>query len=157
MRIFTFLKLMPLVVALSVGMVTTFAVPQAAISKDLVLTGKGTATYKKKKDAMQAREDAISAAIQNAVRKGLQKFVTPDILAEKADVIDNELLPTAVALVKSQEIISEADRNKTYEVILKATIDEDGLQDNLRSLGISQDVGSRKSIAVLIEEFAQGD
>jgi len=130
---------------------------QQAQAEILELTGSGSATYKKKRDAMRAREDATEAAIIDAVRKGLQKFVSPDVYEKNKDTIENELLPTSVALVKSYDIISEKDRDKTYKVIIKAKIDQGGLQANLQSLGISQDVGSRKSIAILIQEYASGD
>lgn len=144
-------------ILLSVSALGAMALPGEAIAKDIVLTGRGTATYKRKKDMMNAREDAIEGALVDAVRKGLQKFVSPEVLEENKDTVENELLPTAAALVKKYEIVNEKDRDKTYEVIVKARIDEEALQTNLTSLGISQDVGSRKSIAILIEEYATGD
>ena len=128
-----------------------------AVAGDLVLTGRGTATYKKNKEAMAARDDAIGAALAAAVDKALTRFVTPEVRQEHAAVIEAELLPTAAALVESHTIVSEADRDKTYEVVLKAWIDEEGLRQNLDALRISQDVGQRRAIAVLIQEYAQAD
>ncbi len=150
-------SLLPLLIAASFVLASPGLFVQAAQAEILELTGSGSASYKKKKDAMRAREDAIEAAIITAVRKGLQKFVSPDIYDKNKDTIENELLPTAVALVKSYDVISEKERDKTYTVIIKAKIDQGGLQSNLQSLGISQDVGSRKSIAILIQEYATGD
>jgi len=150
-------SLLPLLIAASFVLASPGLFVQAAQAEILELTGSGSASYKKKKDAMRAREDAIETAIITAVRKGLQKFVSPDIYDKNKDTIENELLPTAVALVKSYDVISEKERDKTYTVIIKAKIDQGGLQSNLQSLGISQDVGSRKSIAILIQEYATGD
>ncbi len=150
-------SLLPLLIAASFVLASPGLFVQAAQAEILELTGSGSASYKKKKNAMRAREDAIEAAIITAVRKGLQKFVSPDIYEKNKDTIENELLPTAVALVKSYDVISEKERDKTYTVIIKAKIDQGGLQSNLQSLGISQDVGSRKSIAILIQEYASGD
>lgn len=147
----------PLAVFLVGALTIALSIPHLAHAEDLVITGQGTATYKKKKDAMAAREAAIQDAIRDAVRKGLRQFVTPDVLSSNARVIESDILPIAAALVTSHEIVTENDLDKTYEVILKATIDTDELRSNLESVGISQDVGSRRSIAVLIEEYAQDD
>ena len=54
-----------------------------ALAKEVALTGSGEASYTKKKQMMNAREDAIEIAIQGAVEKGLEKFATPDQLKEK--------------------------------------------------------------------------
>ena len=128
-----------------------------ASAEDLVITGRGTATYTKKKEAMAAREAAIQDALRDCVRKGLRQFVAADVLSSNARVIESDILPIAAALVVSHSIVTENELNKTYEIVLKATLDTDELRANLESVGISQDGGSWRSVAGLIEEYAQDD
>lgn len=130
--------------------------PMPSMAAEVALTGKGEASYSKKKDAMNAREDAIEDATKQAVRKALSQYVTPDVLAAKADDIE-VFLDTAVAMVKRTEIVKEDNDGKTYSVILKAYVDDDTLKSNLDSSGFSMDVASRRTIAVLIEEYYAGD
>ena len=128
-----------------------------ALAKEVALTGSGEASYTKKKQMMNAREDAIEIAIQGAVEKGLEKFATPDQLKENADAIETEILLTAPALITRYEIVSEKDRDKTITIIIKAYMDDEMLQANLDSIGVSSDVSSRRTIAILIDEYVQGD
>lgn len=130
--------------------------PSTVMAAEVALTGKGEASYTKKKDAMKAREDAIEDAIKKAVQKSLSKYVTPDVLAAKADEIE-VFLETAVAMVKRYEVVKEDDEKGTYSVILKAYVDEETLKGNLDSSGFSMDVGSRRTIAVLIDEYFAAD
>jgi hypothetical protein len=132
------------------------AAPSPVWAAEVALTGKGEASYTKKKDAMNAREDAIEEATKQAVRKSLTQYVTPELLSAKADDIE-VFLETAVAMVKRTEIVKEDDDGKKYSVILKAYVDEDTLKSNLESSGFSMDVASRRTIAVLIEEYFAGD
>ncbi len=127
-----------------------------AIAGQVALTGKGEATYDKKKDAIVARERAIENATKQAVRKSLTTYVTPEILEKKAEDIDI-FLETAVAMVQRTEIVKEEDLNGTYSVIIKAMVDEEVLKENLKSSGFSMDVGSRRTVAVLIDEYFAGD
>ena len=124
---------------------------------EIALTGTGESTYKKKKEMIAAREDAIEKAKQNAVYKGLTKFATEKQLKENDEKIQSEILLAAAGFVKRFDIVSEKDRNKNITIVLKAYIDEETLQKNLNTIGISSDVSSRKSIAILIDEFIQGD
>ncbi len=142
--------------ALALLALSTLALSATALAAEVALTGKGEATYTKKKEAMKAREDAIENAIQAAVRKSLTQYVSPEILAANADEIE-VFLETAVAMVKRQEIVKEEDESGKYTVILKAWVDEDTLKGNLDSSGFSTDVASRRTIAVVIEEYFAGD
>jgi len=119
--------------------------------------GTAEVTYKRRKDSLAARADAIDAAIADAVRKALPDFMTRESLESNTDRLESELLPTAAALVLRTEVVSERDRDKSYSVVVRAWIDEQALADALDSMGISQAVGSRRTIAVVVDEYYAGD
>jgi len=121
------------------------------------LAGRGEATYQRKKDAMIARDEAFAAATADAVRKALTAFVSPEILREKSATIDQEVLASSVAFVERTEVVSETDRDGVYSVVLKVWVDDGALRTTLQALGFDQDVRSRRSIAVVIEEYFAGD
>lgn len=107
--------------ALTLLLTLLLTLPSPVLAAEVALTGKGEATYTKKKDAMRAREDAIEEAIKQAVQKSLSRYVTPDVLAAKADEIE-VFLETAVAMVKRYKVVKEDDDAGKYSVILSARI-----------------------------------
>jgi hypothetical protein len=136
----------------------TVALPASPASADeLMYAGAAEVTYKRRKDSLAARSDAIEAAVADAVRKALPEFMTRETLESNAQRLESELLPTAAALVLRTEIVSEKDRDKTYSVVVRAWIDEGAVADALDSMGISQAVGSRRTIAVVVDEYYAGD
>ena len=122
-----------------------------------VFAGTAEVQYKRKKDSMAARSDAIEAATAAAVMKALPEFMPRDVFDENQSRLKSELLPTASALVHRTEVVSEKDRDKTYIVVVRAWIDEKVLAAALESMGLSQDVASRRTIAVIIDEYYAGD
>lgn len=132
-------------------------IPQFVQADDLILAGTADVSYKRKKDSLLARTDAIEAATADAVKKALHEFVPKDLLDTKGTEIEAAILPTASALVLRREIVSEKDRDKVYSVVVRAWIDREGLKSALAAAGVSQEVGSRRTIAVVIDEYYAGD
>lgn len=130
---------------------------RTAHAEGAMYAGTAEVPYKRKRDAMKAREDAIEAATADALRKALPDFMPRDVFDTNQDRFETELLPTASALIERSEITSEKDRDKTYIVVVRAWIDKKALGAALDSMGMSQDVASRRTIAVIIDEFFAGD
>ncbi len=127
---------------------------------DINVSGQGSKMYKKSKDVSAARDDALRAALQDAVRRALSDKLTPQQLIEHNATIESKVLPLAKALVSQYSIVDEKDTNKgnkIYEVVIKGVVDEDMLMENLDLVGFSMDVGSRRSIAVVIDEYFSND
>jgi len=124
---------------------------------DIEASGQGSVAYKKKKDITMARDNALRAAIQDAVQRALNDKLTREQLVKNSAQIESEILPLAKSLVSQYSIVDEKDQDKVYEVVIKAVIDEDTLMSNLDLSGFSMDVGSRKSIAVVIDEYFSND
>ncbi len=131
--------------------------PPLAQAAEVPFVGLGASTYSKKKDAMVARQKAIDEATADAVKKALPRYMPAEVLKAKEEEIATQVLPLSAAFVKRVEVVKEEDIDKCYKVTVKAFIDEATLRQNLDGLGFSQDVGSRRSIAVIIDEYFQGD
>lgn len=129
----------------------------AALAAEVPFVGQGKANYLKKKEAMRARSEALDSATADAVKKALPRYVPKDMLAERQEEIESQVLPLSVGFVKRTEIVKEEDVDKCYTITVKAWIDEATLRQSLDGLGFSQDVSSRRSIAVIVDEFFQGD
>ena len=134
-----------------------FSVVGVAEAETLSLTGHGSEGYKKKRDAMPAREAAIDKALKDAVLRSVTGLLSSETLEDRRFEIESRLLPTASVLVQRYEIVNETNRDKVYEVVLEVWVDVDAVERNLESLGIERDVGKRRTIAVLIEEYVQSD
>jgi len=140
-----------------IGLAMWSFAPSVADAGEFSMSGRGEATYKKKKDAVKAREDAIRAALGDALYKALSDRVPADVLSANQAKIQQEVLPLVSTWVAHYEIADESDRDKTYTVVLSASFDEDTLAANLDNMGFSQDVGSRRTVAVMVDEFFSND
>ena len=119
--------------------------------------GQGSAAFQKKKQSPGARDDALRAALQDAVRKALADKLTREQLLTYNEAIETQVLPLAKALVSRYSVVDERVRNKLWEVTVRAQVDEEMLMENLELIGFDMDVGSRRSVAVVIEEYYSSD
>lgn len=121
------------------------------------MSGQGTAAFKAKKDSEPARRDAEREAIADALRKALAKKLTREQAQQYAAQIETDVLPVAMTYVTRHQIVDQQERDKVWTVTVKAFFDDDTLAANLDAIGFSQDVGSRRTVAVLIDEFFSND
>ncbi len=139
--------------------VSTTAPAQAG--EMLEQTGLGVYESKKKikkKTAMQARQDAIRLAQQNAVWEAVIGILNDEVARARKDDIERKVLVKSAAFVAKSEVVDERSADKTYEVTISAIIDKDKLSSTLESVGIRADlVSERISVAVLVEEYMEGE
>ena len=140
------------VLPLMLGLVS----PELAHADDIEVSGQGSVRYKKR-DQNVARDDALRKALQDAVRRALADKLTTEQMVQYERKINDQIMPVAKALVPRYDIVDERDHRKVYEVVVNAYVDGDLLQDNLDKIGFSMDVGSRRSIAVVIDEYFGND
>ncbi len=130
-----------------------------AHADDIEVSAQGSVAYRKKKDVATARDDALRAALADAVRKALSDKLTREQLLKHNEQLEAEVLPLAKALVTRYDIVDERNqaKAKVYEIVLNAHVDSELLGENLDMIGMSMDVGSRRSIAVVIDEYFSND
>lgn len=133
------------------------ALPSSVFAGEFPMAGQGSSSYKAKKDSMAAREDAISRAIADALAKALTSKVTRTQMEKFDTILQTQVYPTAKSFVERYEIVDEKNVDNTYSVVIKAYFDDDSLRANLDAVGFSMDVGSRRTVAVIIDEYFQND
>jgi hypothetical protein len=119
--------------------------------------GHGEARVENKKKVLAARDLAYTAAVRDAVDKALRAYLSETAYQEGSVAISTQLLPAAVGYAKTTDIVDEVQEGEIYKITVRCDVDMDGLRDALRAVGVSTDVGTRRTIMVLVDEYFSAD
>lgn len=119
--------------------------------------GHGVAPVESKKKVLLARDSAYTLAVRDAVDKALRSYLSATAYEIGSEKIAADVLPAAAGYITSTEVADEVQEGDIYKVTVKCDVDMDGLRDALRAAGVSTDVGSRRTIMVLIDEYFSAD
>jgi len=107
-------------------------------------------------NTMAAREKAVVNAYRAAVESGLGTLVEASSIVQAATLIADNIYSKSQGYVKSFEVVSEGmgDAPMTYKVTIKAIVNMTQMGDDLRSLGILQDIMGMPKIMSMIDEVS---
>ena len=84
----------------------------------------------------QARDQAISLALRSALEKVISASAAPDLQADGKALLREKILPSTERYIVHFRILHEAELDGGYAVRIAATVDADGLREDLRRHGI---------------------
>ncbi len=107
------------------------------LAAEIVTTGEGS-----------TKEQALHAAIRNAVEQGFGTFITSETKVQNFEVVQDRILSHSRGYVTRYTILKEETAGGTYRVTIQATVDSTLLKDDLEALGILQRVVGNPRILV---------
>ena len=104
-------------------------------------------------DEVKAREDAISAALRNAVEQVVGMFVESDVLVENYQTMEDKIYTRTTGYVQSYEVISTSKQlDNAVEVTIRAVVKMSDLQSDLSAIGVLISRKGKPRTMVLIDE-----
>ncbi len=109
-------------------------------------------------DSAQAKKRAI----KQALIKGVEDYIV-NLLGSRAavayfDRLTRDILPAAQQEIQNFHILAEQQVNDRYRVLLKLQVNEDTIQEQLRSFGVVPgDISSPVKVLFLVTEVKDGD
>ena len=107
-------------------------------------------------NTMAAREKALTNAYRAAVESGVGSMVESNSITQNFQLITDNIYSKSQGYVKSFDVVSEGmgDAPNTYKVTIKAIVNMTQMGDDLRSLGILQDIMGMPKIMSMIDEVS---
>jgi hypothetical protein len=131
--------------------------PVVAPAADPQVAGHGSTSYRRPGESDEACADALRRAVEDALHRALASKLTREQMEQYDPQIRTSILPIAQTIVASWTVVDQRDEDRTCEVTISARVDEAKLRENLDLIGFSMDVKSRRSVAVLIDEYFAND
>jgi len=124
-------------------------VPQSD-AKEVVAKGLGAILAG---DEAKAREDAVSAALRNAVEQVVGTMVESSTLVENYQTVEDNIYSRTAGYVQKYDIVSTSKQmDNTVEVTVRATVKLTDLRNDLQGIGLLiQRVGKPRTM-ILIDE-----
>ncbi len=124
--------------------------PPQGESREVVAKGMGAILAG---DEVKAREDAISAALRNAVEQVVGMFVESDVLVENYQTMEDRIYTRTAGYVQSYDIISSGKQlDNAIEVTVRAVVKLSDLQSDLSAIGVLISRKGKPRTMVLIDE-----
>jgi len=143
--------------ALSLATILAAYSPTAVSAGEIEVGGAGSVSHLPGMLTEKVRQDGIQRALEDALLRAVTQSITETQLMAHQQTITRDLLPIASSMATTYAVQSEQKSLRQHTVVLAATFDEDKLRSNLEGLGISMDVRSRRSVAVVIDEYFSVD
>jgi hypothetical protein len=144
------LTFISIVVFCSVLMAQTGTIPPQGDSREVVAKGMGAILAG---DEVKAREDAISAALRNAVEQVVGMFVESDVLVENYMTLEDKIYTRTTGYVQSYDVISTSKQlDNAVEVTIRAVVKLSDLKNDLSAIGVLISRKGRPRTMVLIDE-----
>lgn len=124
--------------------------PPPGESREVVAKGMGAILAG---DEVKAQEDAVSAALRNAVEQVVGMFVESDVLVENYQTMEDRIYTRTAGYVQSYEIISKQKQlDSAVEVTVRAVVKLSDLQSDLSAIGVLISRKGKPRTMVLIDE-----
>jgi hypothetical protein len=104
-------------------------------------------------NALSARQAALSDAMRKAVETGLGTMIESRTLVENFALVNDQVYSRAKGFVSSYEVLSEKEEHGTYIIAIKAEVNKSKLGNDLRAIGLLQDVLGKPKMMVMVDEF----
>ncbi len=104
-------------------------------------------------NTMAARDAAIRDAMRKAVENGLGTLIESQTLVENFALVNDRIYSQAQGFVSSYDVLSESEERGTYIVAISAVVQMANLENDLRGIGLMQDLAGKPKIMVMIDEF----
>ncbi len=104
-------------------------------------------------NTLAARDAAIRDAMRKAVETGLGTMVESQTLVENFALVNDRIYSQAQGFVSKYDVLSESEDHGTYVVAIAATVQMANLENDLRGIGLLQDLVGKPKIMVMIDEF----
>ena len=127
-----------------------YPVQSVGESKEVVAKGMGAILAG---DEVKAREDAISAALRNAVEQVVGMFVSSEVLIENYQTMEDKIYTRTEGYVQKYDIISTSKQfDNALEVTVRAVVKVSDLQNDLQAIGVIISRKGKPRTMVLIDE-----
>ncbi len=136
------------------GVITIFSISifaqQSGESKQVIAKGMGAILAG---DEVKAREDAISAALRNAVEQVVGTMIESDVLVENYQTVEDKIYTRTAGYVQKYDIIStNKQQDNVLEVTVRATVKLTDLKNDLQAIGVLISRKGKPRTMVLIDE-----
>jgi hypothetical protein len=103
-----------------------------------------------------ARDKAIDDALRKAVEQAVGTVVSSDTMSNNYQIIHDKIIAQTSGYVKKYSILSEKAEADLFRIKIEAVIGKDNLMDDLRALGLLQELKEKPKVMVLIDEEIGG-
>jgi hypothetical protein len=123
--------------------------PQAE-TKEVVAKGRGAILAG---DEAKAQEDAVAAALRNAVENVVGTMVESNVLVENYQTVEDNIYTKTAGYVQKYNIISSSKQmDNTMEVTIRATVKLSDLRNDLEAIGVIIQRKGKPRLMVLVDE-----
>ncbi len=105
----------------------------ALSAEEITVEAEGSARYYTGEEA-EAKRNALREAQRNAVNQGAGMLLTSETEVRDFDLVSDRILSKSKGILKNYEILEEGPQGTEYIVRIKATIDTEVLEGDLRTL-----------------------
>jgi hypothetical protein len=104
-------------------------------------------------DEVKAQEDAVAAALRNAVEQVVGTMVESNTLVENYQTVEDNIYTKTAGYVQKYKIISTSKQmENTVEVTVQATVKLSDLRNDLQAIGVIMQRKGKPRLMVLIDE-----
>ncbi len=104
-------------------------------------------------DEVKAKEDAISAALRNAVEQVVGMMVESDVLVQNYQTMEDNIYTRTTGYVQSYDIISTNKQlDNALEVTIRAVVKQSDLQSDLEAIDVIINRKGKPRTMVLVDE-----
>ncbi len=119
-------------------------------AKDVIAKGMGAILAG---DEVKAREDAISAALRNAVEQVVGTMIESEVLVENYQTVEDKIYTSTAGYVQKWDVISSnKQQDNVFEVTVRATVKLTDLKNDLQAIGVLISRKGKPRTMVLIDE-----
>ncbi len=109
-------------------------------------------------DEVKAREDAITAALRNAVEQVVGMMVESEVLVENYQTVEDQIYTRTQGYVQKYDIISTSKQlDNAIEITIKATVKLSDLKSDLEAIGVLLSRKGKPRTMVMIDERNIGE
>ena len=139
-----------LIISLLFSISTLLYAQQPQEAKQVVANGLGAILAG---DEVKAREDAISAALRNAVEQVVGTMIESDVLVENYQTVEDKIYTRTAGYVQQYDIIStNKQSDNVLEVTVRAMVKLSDLRNDLQGIGVLISRKGKPRTMVLIDE-----
>ena len=139
-----------LIISLLFSISTLLYAQQPQEAKQVVANGLGAILAG---DEVKAREDAISAALRNAVEQVVGTMIESDVLVENYQTVEDKIYTRTAGYVQQYDIIStNKQSDNVLEVTVRAMVKLSDLRSDLQAIGVLISRKGKPRTMVLIDE-----
>ncbi len=119
-------------------------------AKDVIAKGMGAILAG---DEVKAREDAISAALRNAVEQVVGTMIESEVLVENYQTVEDKIYTSTAGYVQKWDVLSSnKQQDNVLEVTVRATVKLTNLKNDLQAIGVLISRKGKPRTMVLIDE-----